>query len=124
MGEQDAILIVDTDPEASLLLSDFLEGEGYAVAVAASGGEGLRRVRQERFALVLIDLELPDVDPTVLLTEAGGVEVPPEVIVVTGRATIVSAIQAVESRSAGYIVKPVDLVRLGAIVARMFERRS
>jgi PAS domain S-box-containing protein len=123
MGEQEAILVVDADPEAALLLSDFLEREGYSVAVAATGGEGLRRIRQERFALALIDLELPDIDPTVLVTEAGRVEAPPEVIVVTGRATVDSAIHAVESRSAGYIVKPVDLSRLGAIVARVFERR-
>jgi PAS domain S-box-containing protein len=123
MGEQDAILVVDADPEAALLLSDFLEREGYSVAVAATGGEGLRRMRQERFALLLIDLELPDIDPTVLVTEAGRVEAPPEVIVVTGRATLDSAIQAIETRSAGYIVKPVDLSRLGAIVARVFERR-
>jgi PAS domain S-box-containing protein len=123
MGEQDAILVVDADPEAALHLSDFLEREGYSIAVAGTGGEGLRRVRQERFALVLIDLELPDIDPTLIVTEAGRVEAPPEVIVVTGRATVDSAIQAVESRSAGYIVKPVDLVRLGAIVARVFERR-
>src|SRR4029450_5906056 len=123
MGEQDAILVVDADPEAALLLSDFLEREGYSVAVAATGGEGLRRIRQERFALALIDLELPDLDPTVIVTEAGRIEAPPEVIVVTGRATLDSAIQAVESRSAGYIVKPVDLSRLGTIVRRVFEGR-
>ena len=64
MGEQDAILVVDADPEAALLLSDFLEREGYSVAAAATGGEGLRLVRQERFALVLLDLQLPDDDST------------------------------------------------------------
>src|SRR5262249_10637324 len=122
MGEQDAILVVDANPEAALLLSDFLEREGYSVAVAATGGGGLRRIRQERFALVLIDLELPDIDAAVLVTEAGRVEAPPEVIMITGRATLDSAIRAVEIRRAGYIVKPVDLSRLGAIVERAFER--
>src|SRR5438093_2613401 len=123
MGEQDAILVVDADPEAVLLLSDFLEREGYSVVAAATGGEGLRLLRQRAFALVLLDLNLPDVDGTVLMREAGRVEAPPEVIVVTGHATLDSAIQAVESRSAGYILKPVDFTRLGAIVARVFGRR-
>ena len=104
MGEQDAILVVDADPEAALHLSDFLEREGYSIPGAATGGGGLRRVRQERFALVLIDLELPDIHPTLIVTEAGRVEAPPEVIMVTARATVDSAIQAVESRRAGYIV--------------------
>jgi DNA-binding response OmpR family regulator len=40
MGEQDAILIIDHDPDAALLLSDFLEREGYAVAVAAPVSTG------------------------------------------------------------------------------------
>lgn len=123
MGEQDAILVVDADPESALLLSDFLEREGYSVVAAATGGEGLRLLRQERFALVLLDLQLPDVDSTVIMREAGRVAAPPEVIVVTGHATLDSAIQAVESRSAGYILKPVNLSRLGSIVARVFERR-
>src|SRR4029450_7415874 len=122
MGEQDAILVVDADPEAALLLSDFLEREGYSVTVAATGGEGLRRIRQERFVPALIALEPPDLDPTVIVTEAGRIEAPPEVIVVTGRATLDSAIQAVESRSAAYIVKHVDLSRPRAIVRRVFAR--
>ena len=123
MGEQDAILVIDHDPEAALLLSDFLEREGYAVAVARTGGEGLRLVRHGKFALVLLDLDLPDVDGTSLLRETARGESPPEVIVVTARATLDSAIQAVESRSSGYILKPVDFSRLGAIVARVFDRR-
>src|SRR4029453_18851703 len=98
------------------------EREGCSVAVAATGGDGLRRILQERFALVLIDLELSDIHPAALVTQAGRVEGPPEVIMVPGRATLDSAIQAVENRSAGYIVKPVDLSRFGAIVERVFER--
>jgi PAS domain S-box-containing protein len=123
MGEQDAILVIDHDPDAALLLSDFLEREGYTVAVARTGADGLRLIRQGTFALVLLDLDLPDADGTSLMREAGRVDVPPEVIAVTGRATLDSAIQAVESRSAGYILKPVDLSRLGGIVARVFDRR-
>jgi PAS domain S-box-containing protein len=123
MGEQDGILVVDADPDAALLLSDFLEREGYSVVVAATGAEALRRIRQERFALVLLDLTLPDADGAAIMRAAGLVEAAPEIIVVTGHATLDSAIQAVESRSAGYIVKPIDLGRLGAIVARVFERR-
>src|SRR6266850_1471380 len=123
MGEQDAILVIDDDPAAALLLSDFLEREGYPVVVARTGAEGLRLIGQGTFALVLLDLNLPDVDGTVIMREAARVEAPPEVIVVTGHATVDSAIEAVESRSAGYIVKPVDLSRLGAIVTRVFDRR-
>jgi PAS domain S-box-containing protein len=123
MGEQDAILVIDHDPDAALLLSDFLERQGYAVAVARTGAEGLRLIHQNTFALVLLELDLPDADGESLMREAGRMDTPPEIIVVTGRATLDSAIQAVESRSAGYILKPIDLPRLGGIVARVFDRR-
>jgi PAS domain S-box-containing protein len=123
MGEQDAILVIDHDPDAALFLSDFLERQGYAVAVAHTGAEGLRLIQRGTFALVLLDLDLPNVEGTSLMREAARGQTPPEVIVVTGRATLDSAIEAVETRSAGYILKPVDLARLGAIVTRVFDRR-
>jgi len=72
MGDQDAILVIDHDPDTALLLSDFLEREGYPVVVACTGGEGQRLIRQRAFALVLLDLNLPDVDGTVLMREARG----------------------------------------------------
>src|SRR2546428_674797 len=62
MGERDAVLVVDDDPDVALLLSDFLEREGYPVAVAPTGSEGLRLLREGSFALVLLDLNLPDAD--------------------------------------------------------------
>src|SRR5215813_12232582 len=99
MGEQDPILVIDHDPDAALLLSDFLEREGYPIAVARTGVDGLRLIRQGAFALVLLDLELPDVDATSLMREAARVEAPPEIIVVAGRATLDSAIAAVESEA-------------------------
>ena len=92
MGEQDAILVIDHDPDAALLLSDFLEREGYAVAVARTGAEGLRLIRRNTFALVLLELDLPDADGASLMREAGQGDTPPEIIVVTGRATLDSAI--------------------------------
>jgi PAS domain S-box-containing protein len=123
MGEREAILVIDDDPEVALLLSEFLEREGYPVVVARTGAEGLERVRRLPFALVLLDLEIPDIEGAVIMRQAERLEMPPEVIVVTAHATLDSAIQAVERRNAGYIVKPIDLTRLGAIVARVFERR-
>src|SRR5438093_12273942 len=111
MGERDAILVFDDDPNVVLLLSDFLEREGYPVVVAPTGSEGRRLLRDGAFALVLLDLNLPDTDGTVMMREAERVDEPPEIIVVTGHATLESALQAVESRAAGYIIKPIDLAR-------------
>lgn len=123
MGERDAILLIDDDPDVVLLLGDFLEREGYSVVGAGTGAEGLRLIREGSFALVLLDLFLPDTDGISVMREAQKLDAPPEFIIVTGHASLDSAILAVEGRTAGYILKPVDLPRLAVIVGRVFERR-
>src|SRR6267142_281942 len=106
MGERDAILVVDDDPDVALLLR-----------------EALRLLGEGTFAVILLDLALPDANGTEIMRATERVHEPPEVIVVTGQATLESALQAVESRAAGYVLKPIDLSRLGALVAMVFERR-
>src|SRR5207247_2933883 len=111
MGERDAILVVDDDPNVALFLSDFLEREGYPVVVAPTGEDGLRLLREGTFALVLLDLNLPDADGTVIMRAAERVDEPPEVIGVTGQATLESAPRAVGRRAARDLRKPTHLSR-------------
>ena len=112
MTDQDAILLVDDDPEIGRLLSDFLGGEGYEVVVAVSCAEGRRRLAACPFGLVLLDLTLPDGDGLSLMHEPPRPDAPPEFVIVTGHATLDTAIKAVEGGAAGYVNKPVDFARL------------
>src|SRR3972149_6739288 len=123
MAERDAILLVDDDPEVIRLLGEHLEAEGYLVLVARTGGDGLRLLRERPVTLLLLDLVLPDMGGLNLMLEARGLPTPPEVVIVTGYASLETAIEAVEGSAAGYIVKPVDLGRLSIIVGRVIERR-
>ncbi len=55
------IVIVDDDPNMRDSLTDVLELENYEIITAASGKEGLLKIRQEKPTLVILDLQLPDI---------------------------------------------------------------
>jgi PAS domain S-box-containing protein len=119
----DAILVVDDDPGVTLLLREFLEQLGYRTLTAHSGSEALRILEESPVALLLLDLHLPDMDGLEVMRRAHERAVPPDIVIVTGQATLESAIQAVENGTAGYIPKPLDLSRLRVVVGQVFERR-
>jgi two-component system phosphate regulon sensor histidine kinase PhoR len=121
--DRESILVIDDDPEVTSALREFLEREGYAVHVAHTGAEGLRLVERTPVFLVLLDLQLPDMGGIELLRAAMRLETAPDVVVVTGQATLDSAIAAVESGAAGYIQKPCDLDRLGSQIKKLVGRR-
>ncbi len=123
MQGDDVVLVIDDDPAVTQTLRDYIAAEGHAVAVAHTGAAGLQRIREGGVGLVLLDLFLPDMKGTAVMREALRDPAPPEFIIVTGHATLDSAIEAVEGSAAGYLPKPVDFPRLGMIVRRVFERR-
>ncbi len=125
MSAESLVLVVDDDRGVTQTLRDFLEGAGYTVDVADTGAMALQKIRAGTFGLVLLDLVLPDAKGTAVMREAQqqALAVPPEFIIMTGRATLDSALEAIEGSAAGYVLKPMDFARLGAIVRRVFERR-
>jgi len=120
--DPESILIVDDDRDVAATLREYLTREGYAVATAETGAQGLDRLRQGGIALLLVDLHLPDMDGTLVMRAAQQLTGSPEVVVITGYATVDSAVQAVGG-TAGYLMKPIELPRLGGIVRRVFDRR-
>lgn len=120
--DPESILIVDDDRDVAATLAEYLTREGYAVATAETGAQGLDRLRQGGIALLLVDLHLPDMDGTLVMRAAQQLTGSPEVVVITGYATVDSAVQAVGG-TAGYLMKPIELPRLGGIVRRVFDRR-
>ena len=117
------VLVVDDEPEVRALLCELLTLEGHAVARAATGAEGLEVLRRERAGIVLLDLALPDMDGIAVMREMLCESPQPDIIILTGHATMASAIEAVELGAAGYVLKPLDLLRIAGLIARAVERR-
>lgn len=123
MTDRETILVVDDEREVGSLLREFLEREGFSVVVASTGEEARSALRSAPVSLALLDLLLPDIAGVDLMREALSLESPPEVVIITGHATLDSAIAAVEAGASGYILKPVDLGRLRALIGKVLEHR-
>jgi len=89
-----AILVVDVEPELLAPLRDFLEQQGYRVHTADSLAAARAALDADEFAVVLQDLVLPDGSGVDVLRKAQGLAHPPELVLVTGHATLDSAIAA------------------------------
>ena len=101
--DPESILVVDDDRDVASTVSEYLTREGHTVILAHSGRHGLTRLREGAVALLLVDLRLPDMDGIEVMHAARRVPNPPEIVVITGYATVSSAAQAVESGTAGYL---------------------
>ena len=103
------VLVVDDDPQARELLREFLALKAYDVIEAATGGEGLKRLREDRPHLVLLDINLPDISGLEVLREAKAIDPAVGVIMVTGLQEEEIGRQAMRDGAFDYITKPLDL---------------
>jgi signal transduction histidine kinase/DNA-binding response OmpR family regulator len=118
-----AVLIVDDEPDVASAVAEQLARDGHEVLIASSGAEARRLYACHAIALVLLDLRLPDLNGLTLLRELRATPDPPDVVVVTGHASLESAVDAMDAGASGYVEKPLDFARLRQIVFRSLERR-
>ncbi len=106
-------------------MSAILRDEGYDVAVAVDGQKALDQLGADAFGVVLADLKMPKVDGLALLKELQLRAIPTECIIVTGQATVDSAVQAMREGAYDYVEKPLTadkLNRLKALLPKALEK--
>src|SRR5690242_6610590 len=120
---QGRILVVDDEPAVATVIASMAESFGYEAVVAGSVGEALERFTGGSFDAVLTDLSLGERDGMELLriVQQQAPEVP--VVLITGRATIDSAMAAIRAGAYDYVAKPVTSDALGALLRRAVEKR-
>ena len=115
------VLVVDDDPKAKQLLSRFLEIEGYAVTCAKDGRSALVELKAGGINLILTDLKMPHMDGIELIKQAKSIDPNVLGVVVTGFATIDSAVEAMKVGAFDYVSKPFQLDEIRLVVQRAFE---
>jgi two-component system response regulator AtoC len=103
------VLVVDDEPEAVELLVEFLSSKGYEILTATSGEEALRRVREDRPHLVLLDIRMPKMNGIEVLKRIREIDPEMGIIMVTAVNEEDVGRQALELGAFDYIVKPLDL---------------
>src|ERR1700758_3640713 len=124
LPSQGSVLIIDDEVEIRESLQTLLELEGYEVEAAATGEEGLARLGEHPFDLVLLDLALPDRNGIELLPEIRALDFQIAIIMITAYGTVEDAVRAMQSGAANFLQKPWDNEKLLADVRTAVARRK
>jgi PAS domain S-box-containing protein len=119
-----SVLVVDDDPGLCQALSEALTLRGYAVETVARGDAALQRTAAGPVDAVIVDIILPDLSGLDLLRAIKSQPSDTEVIVITGYASLPSALEAVNGAAFAYLVKPFALDHLLATVAKALEKQE
>ncbi|MBI1911694.1 MAG: sigma-54-dependent Fis family transcriptional regulator [Deltaproteobacteria bacterium] len=122
MPENFRILITDDDMDLRELLTEAVRNWGYFVSVAKEGDEALRKLRMDRYDIVITDLMMPGMDGLSLLQKIKELDKEILVIIITGYATIETAVKAIEAGAYDYIAKPFRLDELMVVIKNACER--
>jgi two-component system, NtrC family, response regulator AtoC len=113
-------LIVDDDIGTAAAMAEMVELEGFTATTAGTLAEARAQIAQEAPDVALVDLMLPDGEGLELLKDVDPGR-RPEFILITGHATVDSAVEALRTRALDYLTKPVDTRRLKAVLANVMR---
>ncbi len=124
-----SILIVDDEAAIRESLQTLLEMENYSVECAATGEEGLNRIAERPFDLVLLDFALPDKNGLEILRDIRERDRDLSVIMITAYGTVENAVLAIQAGATNFIQKPWDNEKLladiqGAVARRRAEEEN
>ena len=123
MSEPARILVIDDDENVRKVLEMTLKANGYTVDTARDGKEAIEKSNRNFYNLALVDIRLPDMEGTALLTAMR--ETTPKMvrIIVTGYPSLDNAIEAVDKNADGYIVKPFKTEQLLSMIEEHLKKQ-
>jgi two-component system, NtrC family, response regulator HydG len=110
------VLVVDDDPAHAEAVADSLTRVGYECTVTTTGAEGMTMLSRDAFEVIVTDLRMKDSTGLDVLAKAKELLPDAEVILVTGHGTVQSAVEAMQQGAFNYLLKPLDLKQLRAVV--------
>lgn len=127
MSEQQTkarLLIAEDEANLRLVLQKELQRLGYRVHAAPDGEAALRKLEESNVDVMLCDINMPRMDGMELLRRIHERPNPPEVIMLTGHATVETAIEAMKLGAYDYLTKPYRITELDALVKQAAEKRA
>jgi DNA-binding NtrC family response regulator len=115
------VLVVDDEEPFRRLLKKELTRKGYSVEVASDGSEALRLLNDKSFDVILLDVVMPGIDGISLMKKLKEDSGTPAIIVLTGKATVETAVEAMKNGAYDYLTKPYKLDELVIVIDRAYE---
>lgn len=116
------LLIADDEKHIAEGLKMLLEEEGYSADTATDGNRAWEKVESGEYGLVLADLKMPGLDGLELFARMREQSIDSEFIIITGKGTVDSAVEAMRNGVYDYLTKPLDLERLKALIPKALEK--
>jgi len=116
------VLIIDDEKSIRNALRDILEYEKYDVEEASDGAEGLRKIKEGQFDVVLCDVKMPKMDGLELLEKAMVLKPELPLLMISGHGSIETAVEATKLGAYDFIPKPPDMNRLLVSIRNALER--
>jgi two-component system response regulator AtoC len=118
------VMIVDDEANFRRLLLRELERRGHQARGAKDGMEALEEFQRSPADVVLLDLKMPGLGGIEVMQRLREVAEPPEVIVMTGYASVQTAIEAMKLGAYDYVTKPCKIEKLDLVIRKAFEKRQ
>jgi DNA-binding NtrC family response regulator len=112
LRENARILVVDDDENIRKVLVAILGDEGYAVDSVGTAKKAIEATKRKFYNMALIDIRLPDIEGTELLTQIKETTPRMRKIIITGYPTLQNAVEAVNKRADAYVMKPFDMKKV------------
>ena len=122
--EKMRMMLVDDEERFLSTTKKLLAKKGYEVVTAASGSEALEKIRGQNIHVVVLDVKMPGMDGNATLREIKRQFPLTEVIMLTGHATMESAIDGLKSGAIDYLMKPADIEIIIQKAEDAFEKRQ
>jgi DNA-binding response OmpR family regulator len=118
------ILLVDDEQDFLEMFSERLIARGFQVFSAQSGEEALARIRAGGIDVVILDVQMPGMDGIAILHEIKKIEPLVEVMLLTGQASVQTAVNGMKAGAFDYIMKPADMGELVEKLTSAYRRKS
>ena len=124
MKETVKILIVDDDESIRKVLKAILEEKGYRVDTADSGKKAIEKTEKAFYNLALIDIRLPDIEGVKLLSKIKETTPKMRKVIITGYPSLQNAVEAVNKGADAYIIKPLNIDEVLALIEEQLKKQS
>ncbi|WP_420645222.1 response regulator [Candidatus Leptofilum sp.] len=124
MEKTNRLLIVEDDENTTRTLLFIFESKGFWVETAFNGEQAREKIQHGTFHLALVDIRLPDMEGVALIEPLREADPDLVVIVMTGHATMETAIRALNAGASAYITKPFNIDEMFVTIRQALERRN